>query len=75
MVNVVVVVVVVVQTVRDHEDLDCRDLGRPAALSREEMMSRPMIYVLYAGNTIQRPLLMSVTRARERQSDREREAE
>lgn len=57
----------------DHEDLDFRDLGRVAAVSREEMMSRPMTYVLYAGNTIQRPLLLSVTKAGEGQRARDRE--
>lgn len=44
---------------QNHEDLDCRDLGRADALSKEETMSRPIAYTLYAGNIIQRPLLSS----------------
>lgn len=59
--------------VRNHEDLDWRDLGRVAALSRDEMMSRPMAYTMYAGKTIQRPL--SSLSVIESKPERERERE
>ena len=63
--------------VRNHEDLDWRDLGRVAALSRDEMMSRPMAYTMYAGKTIQRPLSsLSVIESKpERERERERAGE
>lgn len=57
--------------VRNHEDLDWRDLGRVAALSRDEMMSRPMAYTMYAGKTIQRPLSSSSVIESKPQRERE----